>query len=883
MIGQTISHYKILEKLGEGGMGVVYKAEDTDLNRIVALKFLPPQNSISQQDNDRFVREAQTAAVLNHPNVCTIFAIEKDESSGEKRQFIVMEYMEGMTLREKLAEGPLSLDTASQFAIQIGEALHEAHLKNIVHRDIKADNVMVTPKNKIKVMDFGLAKLKGSLKLTRTSSTVGTLAYMAPEQIQGGEVDSRSDIFSFGVLFYEMLTGHMPFRGEHQAAMVYSIVNEPAESIARYLPDASAELMNIFAKALEKDPDQRYQTAIDMVVDIRRLKKQTSKITSIRPLQKDSSIDPSAVHSSTQGMPVQKTERLWNMPVFWQGAFGIAVIAILGMFFFKTLEVPAALTMVKQITDLSGEEMQPDVSPDGNYIVFVKQEKEGRNIYLQRIGGGNPINLTKNSMTVNDFPVFSPNGDRIVFRSERDGGGLFVMGSTGESVRRLTHAGFNPSWSPDGKQIVYSTEGAEQPFSRGTVSQLWIVNVDDGTQRKIYDGDAIQPSWSPNGYRIAFWGLPQGTGRRDLWTVDTDGKNPVRITDDPDVDWIPSWSANGHHLYFLSDRGGTMNVWRVGIDERSGAVSGKPEPVTVPASNCSWLTLSHTGQKIVYTSLEMRTNIFKMGFDPIAERLIPPAVQITTGSKTYFWIDISPDGKWIATASSGIQEDIYTLTTDGANLRRLTDDKAKDRGPKWFPDGKSLLFYSDRMQKYEAWKINSDGSGLVQVTKSDNIFNNPVLFRDGKKMLGFNHYTTVLVDLTKPLTERIVSELPKIPSTDTYLFCTDASPDGKTLIGARQFNDGSAHGLYLYTVGDNTFQKVLEYGREPLWVDGTNKVLFFSEGKLMLLNRSANRVKVLDETLSWGKTEYRTLSPDQRTLYFIREESESDIWQASIE
>ena len=187
------------------------------------------------------------------------------------------------------------------------------------------------------------------------------------------------------------------------------------------------------------------------------------------------------------------------------------------------------------------------------------------------------------------------------------------------------------------------------------------------------------------------------------------------------------------------------------------------------------------------------------------------------------------------------------------------------------------------MQKYEAWKINVDGSSLEQVTKSDNIFNNPVLFRDGKRMLGFNHYTTVLVDLAKPLMERIVFELPKIPSTDTYLFCTDASPDGNTLIGARQFNDGSARGLYLYTVDDNTFQKVLEYGREPLWVDGTNKVLFFADGKLMLLNRSANRVKIIDETLSWERIEYSTLSPDQRTLYFIKEESESDIWQASIE
>jgi eukaryotic-like serine/threonine-protein kinase len=282
MIGQTISHYKILEKLGEGGMGVVYKAHDTKLNRDVALKFLPHGLSAHEPERARFLQEAQAAAALNHPNICTIHDIAQEGDD----QFIVMEYVDGKTVRDLLqtcgersrTTQNLKLETSILYAIQIGEALQEAHSKGIVHRDIKAENIMVNSKNQVKVMDFGLAKLKGSLKLTRTSSTVGTLAYMAPEQIEGGEVDARSDIFSFGVVLYQMLTGHLPFRGEHEAAMMYSILNEEPESLQKHMADAPAELLHVLNRALEKDPGERYQNVGDMVIDLRRLKKETSRV-----------------------------------------------------------------------------------------------------------------------------------------------------------------------------------------------------------------------------------------------------------------------------------------------------------------------------------------------------------------------------------------------------------------------------------------------------------------------------------------------------------------------------------------------------------------------------------------------------------------------------
>ena len=225
MIGKVVSHYKILEKLGEGGMGVVYKAEDLKLTRTVALKFLPHGLDAHEPERARFLQEARAAAILNHPNICTVYDIQEHDG----QQFIVMECVEGKTIREIV---PVKkLQDAITYAIQIAEALQEAHTHGIVHRDIKSENIMVNTKNQVKVMDFGLAKLKGSLKLTKTSSTIGTLAYMAPEQIEGKDIDARSDIFSFGVVLYEMLTGHLPFRGEHEAAMMYSIVNEEPMSL----------------------------------------------------------------------------------------------------------------------------------------------------------------------------------------------------------------------------------------------------------------------------------------------------------------------------------------------------------------------------------------------------------------------------------------------------------------------------------------------------------------------------------------------------------------------------------------------------------------------------------------------------------------------------
>jgi tetratricopeptide (TPR) repeat protein len=269
MIGKTISHYRILEKLGEGGMGIVYKAQDTKLDRIVALKFLPQHLTSDSVEKERFIHEAKAASALNHPNITTIHEI--DEFQGQ--MFIVMEYCEGRTLKRIIEKETLSVRKVLDIGIQICEGLTIAHEKGIVHRDIKSDNIMLTPRGQVKIMDFGLAKLKGATKLTQTRSTLGTAAYMSPEQAQGEEVDHRSDIFSFGVVLYELLTGKLPFGGEHQAAIIYSIINEEPQPVGRYNNQVSVELERIVSKALVKEKEERYQHIDDLLADLRREKK----------------------------------------------------------------------------------------------------------------------------------------------------------------------------------------------------------------------------------------------------------------------------------------------------------------------------------------------------------------------------------------------------------------------------------------------------------------------------------------------------------------------------------------------------------------------------------------------------------------------------------
>ena len=890
MIGQTILHYKILEKLGEGGMGEVYKAQDTKLDRFVALKFLPSQMTASEDDKARFIQEAKAASAMNHPNVCTIYSIEEYN----KQLFISMEFIDGITLRNNKQQ--LSEKRILDIGVQVAEGLAAAHEKGIVHRDIKPENIMIRKDGIVQIMDFGLAKLKetsGVSRLTKAGTTMGTMGYMSPEQVQGLDVDHRTDIFSLGVVLYELLAGESPFKGVHETAIMYEIVNVDPPPIATVKEGIDPQLDGIILECLEKDKDDRCQSAKELSKDLRKVKKSTgdrkSRVYNVDTSGMKAGNVQSQVSISSGAFSVELLNHRFDLTKFFKLKYIPWIIStiFLAAFIFSILnknnEPTNEFIKFQQLTEQSGEELYPDISPDGNYITYTKSVDGIQHIFLQRIGGGNAIDLTKDSKVDNYQSAFSPDGQLIVFRSERDGGGLFLMGSTGESVRRLTNFGYNPSWSPDGKRIVFATEAVESPYNRFITSKLWTLEISSGKTKKIYDGDAVQPSWSPNGKWIAYWGLPKGSGRRVIWIISASGGNPIEITNDNYTNWSPTWSINGKYLYFSSSRGGSMNLYKIKIDPETGDTLSAMEPVMIPSAYCSMARMSHHGKKMIFVSSDIRDNIYKLNFDPVSEKINGEPIAVTKGSRQFGYPSVSPDNKWISASSMRQQEDIYVMRSDGSDISKLTNDFFKDRGPQWLPNGKSLIFYSDRSGKYEIWQINVDGSSLKQLTNSKGQTTNPYLFPDGNSVVFGNNDEAAVFHPGSTATDKF-AELPKLNEKEFSFYASYVSQDGNFIVGKRKDkNDGSFKGILVYSVIRKNYKMISESGDQPLWLNDSKRILYIDNNKFYIINSETGVSHfVYDPKLVFPAFNCIVLSPDNKSIYYVKEEKESDIWMGYL-
>jgi Tol biopolymer transport system component len=537
-----------------------------------------------------------------------------------------------------------------------------------------------------------------------------------------------------------------------------------------------------------------------------------------------------------------------------------------------------------RLTDLAGTEAWPDISPDGNYIVYVKPSGETSDIYLQRIGGGNPINLTAGSGTTNTQPAFSPKGDLIAFRSGRDSGGIFVMGSTGESVRRVTNVGSNPAWTPDAKSILFQTEYVENPLSRNSISQIWRVDLEDGKTTKLFAGDGVQPCVSPDGKTVLFWGLPLGTGKRELWTIPADGGEPKRLTDDDAVDWNPVWTPDGKGIYFLSTRGGTMNLWKLGYDPASGSVTGPPEPHMVPTQNCSGLSFSDDGKIFIYLSTERRSNIFRVPYDASAGRITGVAEPLTEGSREFNYLSASPDGKRLAFTIGGVQEDLGVMALDGTGFRKITNDRFKDRGPKWSHDGKRLAFYSERGGTYQIWTVNADGSGIEQVTdmKGMGLVTWPAWMPGDRAIYYSTDSGGSIADLSGGPGLRRNSPLRPFRGVGTFSGSA-ISPDGKSIFGVLVQPDGAGGPLMIYSLADSSYRKLPGEGTGGYWCADGRTVLYLGlDGHPRTLDVVTGTIVPLEGLPRFSDYSEFSLSPDDRWIYFVRIETETDVWEASL-
>ncbi|MDX2043757.1 MAG: protein kinase [Acidobacteriota bacterium] len=906
LIGKWLGPYQILSVLGVGGMGEVYLARDERLRRQLALKILPPQFVEDSARVERFTREARAVSALNHPNIVTLYDIGKASSEFGRAHFIAMEHVDGQTLREKiLAERHRQSDAREviEITLQISAALAAAHEAGIIHRDIKPENVMLRRDNYVKVLDFGLAKLterrhsfvtvagvtdvsEGDLGKTNPGAVLGTARYMSPEQALGEEVDARSDLFSLGVLLYELLAGAPPFKGNSIAATLDAIVHHQPTPLSQLRTDLAVELEAVINRALEKDRELRYQTAADLRADLKRL---------VREL--DSRSHGLSAADSRAAPPVQST-------AWWKRKTKLAALSALlallvaatavGWWLWSgrtktasTWEDPEQM----QVTDFPGEELFPSLSPSGSEIVYARRSHDGNfDIWLQRVGGSNPRNLTADCTSDDMQAAFSPDGKRIAYRSECDGGGIWMMGASGESARRLTNgASYHPAWSPDSKEIIFTDERITDPRSRNLAPRkLQAVNIESLQTRIIAEYDIAQPSWSPNGHRIAYWGQRENA-QRDIWTISAAGGAPLAVTNDVATDWNPVWSPDGNYLYFSSDRSGAMNLWRVPIDERSGQTLGKPELVPTPSAFSQHISFSKDGRKMAFVDLRERFRLASASFDPAREMVTTKTDDVLhETSWRIHYPDVSPDGSILVyNATVGNREDLFLLKIDRSSLpQKLTDDDDKDRYPRWSPDGNRIAFYSNRNgRRWQIWLINRDGSGRQQVTVDAD--GDPVFpqWLPGGEQLAYVVYkekplstSLFMIDLKGQLPAR-GEQLPYDSRIRFWL--RDCSPDGNRLIGGwRENAESSGSIIKTYSLATKQFETVSDLiGDRLAWLDG-HRIAALVDGKIFVVDSRTGKARGVLSRPPYQITWF-SLPRDGRTIYFAQNISEANIWVLS--
>ncbi len=737
--GQNFGRYEIIRQIGTGGMGEVYLAQDTHLNRKVALKVLSAELTNNRTLLARFEQEARSASALNHPNIITIHEIGVDRGI----HFIATEFINGKTLRQRIGGKRLETAKALDVAVQIASALAVAHEAGIVHRDIKPENVMLREDGLIKVLDFGLAKLSEekitdpfvsseALTPTQVQTTpgmlLGTTAYMSPEQARGRPVDARTDIFSLGVVLYEMLTGIQPFAGETMSDVIAAILRSEPQPLSIHLPNVSVELEHIVKRALGKDREERYQVVKDLLLDLKILQRESNYTAEISSAESFSTADGSA--AKTQIVVPFKTENFSakNNNWLWFALPALVLLAALSVWYLKLREVETnilpPLSFQPIVTWTSklgkGNMSRARFSPDGKLIAYVASKTGKRIIWLKQISGGEPFSL-KQGDSDDWSPIFSPDGENIAYCSERGmHRGIWKIPTFGGSPELLV-----PLDKPCQGLIHWAKEDAIIYFEMtNNLYELDIASKEITQLTNLDTSQLIQRyfSFSPDEKKIVY--ADRKDRQVDLWTADKNGENPVQLTDDAAEDSYPVWHADGQRIIYNSNRNGVKQIYLAFWEDHR-----PPEPVAPNDGDRDVEDVSSDGTKILYETTEDESDLWGVELEDGKE------VKLTSDVRTAFWQDVAPNGKAIAyQAIRRWSVDSSRILKGSIFLQKIPNDdqplQMSDNGfnPRWSPNGKQLAFLRSEAGINSLWIMSATGGDEEKLTNEGISFGGHLLF-----------------------------------------------------------------------------------------------------------------------------------------------------------